>query len=141
MSSLENLVRLHRWALDEKRQKLNELEQLLRTMNQDLERLERHLDKESEVAATSLEGTLAYPSFVAAMMERRKNLRNSINEISHSADLAREEVNVAFQEFKKYELAKANDDGREAKKRARREQLQLDEQAMQAHLRKASGEH
>jgi len=140
VSSLENLVRLHRWALDEKRQKLTELEQLLRTMNQDLERLERHLDKESEAAATSLEGTLAYPSFVAAMMERRKNLRNSINEISHSADLAREEVNVAFQEFKKYELAKANDDGREAKKRARREQLQLDEQAMQAHIRKASGE-
>lgn len=140
MSSLENLVRLHRWALDEKRQKLNELEQLLHTMNQDLERLERHLDKESEVAATSLEGTLAYPSFVAAMMERRKNLRNSINEISHSADLAREEVNVAFQEFKKYELAKANDESREAKRRARREQFQLDEQAMQAHLRKASGE-
>ena len=141
MSSLENLVRLHRWALDEKRQKLSELEQLLRTMNQDLERLERQLDKESEVAATSLEGTLAYPSFVAAMMERRKNLRNSINEISHSADLAREEVNVAFQEFKKYELAKTNDDGREAKKRARRHQMELDEQAVQAHLRRVSADH
>ncbi len=141
MSSLENLVRLHRWALDEKRHKLSELEQLLRSMNQDLERLEGQLNKESEVAATSLEGTLAYPSFIAAMMERRKNLRNSINEISHSVDLAREEVNVAFQEFKKYELAKTNDDGREAKKRARREQLELDEQAVQAHLRRVSGNH
>ena len=137
MSSLDNLVRLHRWVLDEKRQKLTELERLQERMNEDLTQLERELNKEADAAQTSFEGTVAYPAYVSAVMERRKKLRNSIAELASSIEAARDEVSEAFQEFKKYELAKTNHDKRESQKRQRREQALLDEQGLQSHRRRA----
>ncbi len=140
MTALGSLVRVHSWALNEKRQKLAGLEELADKMHQDLEQLEAELNNEQRAAAGSIEGTTAFPAFVAAALERRKKLRESIANLRLAIDAARTEVREAFQEVKKYELAQDNHERRELEKVARRERRELDELGANMHRRKkASG--
>ena len=140
MTAMGSLVRVHSWALNEKRQKLAGLEELADKMHQDLEHLEAELNDEQRAAAGSMEGTIAFPAFVAATLERRKKLRESIADLGLAIDAARAEVREAFQEVKKYELAQEIHERREREKVARREQRELDELGANMHQRKkASG--
>ena len=140
MTAMGSLVRVHSWALNEKRQKLAGLQELADKMHQDLEHLEAELNDEQRAAAGSMEGTIAFPAFVAAALERRKKLRESIADLGLAIDAARAEVREAFQEVKKYELARDNHERRERAKVARREQRELDELGANMHQRKkASG--
>ena len=140
MTALGSLVRVHSWALNEKRQKLAGLEDLAGKMHEDLEQLEAELNNEQRAAAGSIEGTIAFPAFVAAALERRGKLRESIANLGLAIDAARAEVREAFQEVKKYELAQDNHERREREKVARRERRELDELGTNIHQRKkASG--
>ncbi len=140
MTALGSLVRVHSWALNEKRQKLAGLEELAGKMHEDLEQLEAELNHEQRAAAGSIEGTIAFPSFVAAALERRRKLLESIANLGLAIDAARAEVREAFQEVKKYELAQDNHERRERDKVARRERRELDELGANIHRRKkASG--
>ena len=140
MTAMGSLVRVHSWALNEKRQKLAGLQELADKMHQDLEHLEAELNDEQRAAAGSMEGTIAFPAFVAAALERRKKLRESIAGLGLAIDAARAEVREAFQEVKKYELAQEIHERREREKVARREQRELDELGANMHQRKkASG--
>jgi flagellar export protein FliJ len=140
MTALGSLVRVHSWALNEKRQKLAGLEELADKMHQDVEQLEANLNNEQRAAAGSMEGTIAFPAFVAAALERRKKLRESIADLGLAIDAARAEVREAFQEVKKYEFAQDDHERREREKVARREQRELDELGANIHRRKkASG--
>ncbi len=140
MTALGSLVRVHSWALNEKRQKLAGLEDLAGKMHEDLEQLEAELNNEQRAAAGSIEGTIAFPAFVAAALERRRKLRESIANLGLAIDAARAEVREAFQEVKKYELAQDNHERRERDKVARRERRELDELGANMHRRKkASG--
>ncbi len=136
MTAVGSLVRVHSWALNEKRQKLAGLEELADKMHQDLEQLEAELNNEQRAAAGSMEGTIAFPAFVAAALARRKKLRESIADLGLAIDAARAEVREAFQEVKKYELAQDNYERREREKVARRDQRELDELGANIHQRK-----
>ena len=106
MGALKSLIRVHTWALNEKRQKLARLEQLRERLNDDLQRLQEEQDQEQRAASSSMEGTIAYPTFIAAALERRKRLRNSIANLEQAIEAAREDVNAEYQEVEKYELAR-----------------------------------
>lgn len=136
MTALASLVRVHTWALNEKRQTLVGLEKLVDKMHQDLENLEAELKHEQSAAATSVEGTIAFPAFVAAALERRKKLRVSIANLDLAIEAAREEVREAYQEVKKYETARDNHEQRERQRLAKREQNALDELGVNLHQRK-----
>ncbi len=136
MTALGSLVRVHTWALNEKRQKLAGLEELADKMCDDLEHLEAELKSEQRAAAGSIEGTIAFPAFVAAALERRKKLRQTIASLDLAIDTARTEVRETFQEVKKYEFARDNHERREREKIERREQRNLDELGVNIHRRK-----
>ena len=136
MSALGSLVRVHTWALNEKRQTLVGLEELADKLQGDLEALEAELQREQSAATGSIEGTIAFPAFVAAALERRKRLRVSIANLDLGIEAAREEVREAYQEVKKYELARDNDERRERDKLALNERKELDELGTTLHQRK-----
>ncbi len=135
MSALNSLVRVHTWALNEKRRKLMDLEALVDKMRNDLEQLEADMINEQRAAADSVEGTVAFPAFVAAALERRKRQRQSVANLEHAIDGARAEVREAYQEVKKYELARDNHERRERERLAKREQNALDELGVNMHRR------
>lgn len=135
MSALNNLVRVHTWGLDEKRQKLAELDSYADRLREKLADLEREMDSERRAADASLEGTAAFPAFVAAALERRRRLRESLANMEQAVELAREEVNVAYRELKKYQLAYDNHLRRAAEEAARQEQGEMDEIGVEMHRR------
>ncbi|MHA1599212.1 MAG: flagellar export protein FliJ [Alphaproteobacteria bacterium] len=135
MSALNSLVRVHSWALDEKRQKLAQLDGFADKLRADLLTLEQELVQEQTAASGSAEGSIAFPAFVAAALERRKRLRESIANIELACEAAREEVNQAFQEMKKFELARDKQMAEEQEEAARREQANMDEMGIDIHRR------
>ncbi|HEX9768833.1 MAG TPA: flagellar export protein FliJ [Kiloniellales bacterium] len=127
MSGLANLVRVHEWILDEKRQRLAGLQQLFDRMAGDLEILEEKLAAEREAAGKTLDGALAFQTFIPAALERRDKLRHSIANLEQEIERARDEVGEAFQELKKYQTAQGIQQRQEGEQRRRRENLALDE--------------
>ena len=139
MSSLDSLLRLHRWALDEKRQKLMGLERLQDRMLKDMKALEEELARESRAAALAGDEVgLAYPGYAASVMQRRQRLEASIAELSRSIEAAREEVAESYQDFKKYETAQSNQERRKDLRRRQREQREADDLGLELHRRRAA---
>ncbi|HEY9538007.1 MAG TPA: flagellar FliJ family protein [Kiloniellaceae bacterium] len=140
MTALEQLVRLHRWTLDEKRQKLAELERFRAKLLDNIESLEAELAREQETADRSPVTSISLPAFIKATLDRRRKIEGSVAEVDRSIAAAREEISLAFQEFKKYETAHGNHLRREARKQSRREQMVSDELGIELHRRQAVGQ-
>jgi flagellar protein FliJ len=141
MSGLENLVRVHQWILDEKRQRLAGLQQLLERMEGDLEILEENLAAEREAASRTLDGALAYQTIIPAALDRREKLRHSIANLQQEIETARDDVGDAFQELKKYQSAQGIHQRQEGELRRRRDNLTLDEMGIGLYRRnRAAGD-
>ena len=136
MTALTHLVRLQRWTLDEKRQKLAQLERLEARLRSDLETLESDLEAEKAKAGGDLEGARALTSYAAAAAERRRTFQQSIAEVEVEMEAARDEIEGVFRELKRYEQGLETHEQREAKKRAQREQAALDELGQNAAQRR-----
>jgi flagellar protein FliJ len=141
MTAFKSLTRVHSWALNEKRQKLAGIDELVRKMKKDLQDLENELEAENKSANASIEGTIAFPAFVAAALERRRRLRHTIGELEVSVQAAREEVHAAFEEMKKYEHAGDLEARKQQEESTRREQISLDDLGTDIYRRgQASGD-
>jgi len=65
MSTLDTLIRLNRWKLDERRRQLGELERLFERLGSEAVRLEEELTREQRIAGASLEAGYAYAGYAA----------------------------------------------------------------------------
>ncbi len=127
MKSLKTLIRLQRFELDAKRRKLADLEDLLADMKQRVRRLEEDMVDEGARAADQGTVALVYGPYIAAALERKRNLLNSQAELEGRIAEARDEVAEAYQDVKKYELAEAARVAREKAELAKKEREMLDE--------------
>ena len=127
MTALQSMVRVHRWVLEEKQRKLAELQSLADRLRGDLTQLDSELEAERQAAEASDEAGLAYPSYVAAALDRRRRICETIDNLETEVEAAREEVAESFAELKKYEIARDNQQRRKTAKHARRERADLDE--------------
>lgn len=139
MTGLPELVRISRWHLNEKRQKLADLERLTERLEGDLARLDSGIERERKLAAEDLDASRTFPAYMQAELERRRKLEASIADIQRETEAAREEVAEAFRELKKYEMADNNQQERERRKDAKTEQQTMDELGAQLHRRAESG--
>jgi|SRR5215469_381267 len=135
MSTLDSLIRIHRWQLDEQRRRVSELEALAATLRDDVERLDAEQASEQAVASRSAEIMYGYGSYAAAMVERRQKLRQSLAETERQLATAREALAAAFQEAKRYEIAAANRLMHQRLTQERIEQAVMDELATDIHRR------
>ncbi len=127
MRALPNLIRLHRWQLDERRRAVADLEALRLTICQDIDRLEVEIAEESGASRELTEGVALFPSYFANARARRTRMEASIEEIDASLDAAREEAAKAYRELRKYEIALENFERQEELADNRREQAEQDE--------------
>jgi flagellar export protein FliJ len=134
--AIGNLIRLHRWTLDEKRRAVTELERLRERLQADVDALDAEIAAEQDAAAKTLEGAVAYPAFVAVARQRRDKLVESLQAVEQETEQARETVQQAFEELKKYELAEANAARRLKAKRQRAERQAEDDLGLDLHRRK-----
>lgn len=127
MRALPNLIRLHRWQLDERRRAVADLEALRLAIRDDIERLEAEIGEESGVSRELVEGVALFPSYFANARARRARMEASIDEIVASLDAAREEAAKAYRELRKYETVLENHERQEQLTENRREQAEQDE--------------
>lgn len=127
MKGLAQLLRLHRWKLNEKRQKVAELEHFREGLQQKLRDLESELAKEQKVAGARPEDAITYGSYATAVIDRREKLNTSLKELKPAMEMLLEEVSEAFREFKKYDLIQTRNERLARKLEDRKQQAEMDE--------------
>jgi flagellar export protein FliJ len=127
MKGLPTLIRVRQWELEEKRRKLADLEGLAAQLDEAIARLDDEVKMEQGVAQSSQEVTFAYAPYAQAAIERRRTLLASLEDVRQQILAAHEEVTIAYQELKKYEVAQDNRRRRTRAEANRREQIVLDE--------------
>jgi len=137
MSVLHNLARLHRWALDEKRRLLMDLERRGEALATDRAAMRAQVAAEREVAGRSAEAAQAFPDFMVVATARLFAIDAEISALAAEIVAARAALAGAFEELKKYELAQEAEDSRARTALAQCEGRDLDEVALGLHRRAA----
>ncbi len=127
---LPTLIRLRTFELDQKRRRLAELEGMKARLEAAVDDLVDTVVKEQSIAARDEEVTFAYGAFAKAAIVRRKSLEASIAEVAQQVEAAADEVAIAYQDLKKLEVAQANRVARERAEFERKEQIRLDDIAL-----------
>ncbi len=136
MSTLDTLIRLNRWKLDERRRQLGELERLFERLGSEAVRLEEELTREQRIAGASQEAGYAYAGYARDLTARRQKLAASISEVEGQLIVAREALAESFGEVKRYEIAAANRQKRDRATVERRQRIVQDEVALQVYRRR-----
>jgi flagellar export protein FliJ len=139
MSELGTLIRLNKWKLDERRRALAELQALADRLEDERSRLEEEVQAEQAAARASGEVAFGYGAYARIVIERRKRLDQSIEQVARQVAAATEEMAEAFQELKRFELAQEGRDRRERDRQRRREGAMLDEVAVTGFARRHHG--
>ena len=134
---LEVLIRLNKWSVDQKRRKLGEILKMIDGFEAEARKLEEDLVSEQLTAASSPnEAGFLYGNYASAVIYRRQVIQISIQQLEKDAAEAREEVNLAYRELKKFETALENRQKKEEVELARRDQLASDEVGLQSFMQK-----
>lgn len=133
MKGLPNLIRLHRWRLDEKRRNLAELERLAADLRDHGARIEEDMRSEQKVAVGSPEAGFAYGNYAKAVIARRATLAASLAEVQIKISQASDDVAQSFQELKRFEIAQEHREKAARERQARLEQFAFDELGARRH--------
>jgi chromosome segregation ATPase len=139
VKALYNLVRVHRWQLDEKRRQFAQLEKLRADLGRQDAKLAEEMAAEQEAAARAGAAATTYPAYLQEARARQQRVANSIAEVERQMITAQQDIAEAFAELKKYETALAHMEKRELARRERVERIAQDELAMSMHRRKKTG--
>ena len=136
MSGLDQLLRLQRWTLDEKRRQAGDLELLIDRLLQDIAQLDDAVAHEINAARASTELQRMLPGYRQAMKDRRGRLDKSLVDLRGELDKLREQITEAFSELKKTEQTVKNREQRQRLAERRKDQAISDEIGLQQHRRK-----
>jgi len=98
------LIRLARFKVEELQKQMAEIERARGSINNQIARLEESVPEEQAVAVENRDGFLAYGSYARSVIQRKDNLRASLDEVDAQASALRERLEAAFTELKKFEL-------------------------------------
>ncbi len=112
MSVADNVLRQHRWELDERRRFLAELESLALRLRRDAQRLHQEIEEESGAGRILRQSGAPYPVFVEPLIERGRQLERSIAEIEIQIPEAREAAAAAEQQVRLYEATQVQRSGK-----------------------------
>ncbi len=104
MKSRESMVQLRRFDVDEKQQKVADIEAMIQDFSQMVVDLDRQIEVEQERAGVTDVNHYAYPTFAMAAIQRRDNLSASIEDLGDKLNAAREDLADAFEDLKKVDL-------------------------------------
>jgi flagellar export protein FliJ len=127
MKSRETLIRLRKFDVDEKRQKVAAIEAMIADFEAMANDLDLQVKSEQQKAGVDDINHYAYPTFAKAAVQRRDNLMISIADLQTKLDLANDELQDAMKALKNVEVLEERDIARTQLKQARDEQASLDE--------------
>jgi flagellar export protein FliJ len=113
--------------VDEKQRQVADLQRLRADLEARIAGLSVEMEREGELANAEPELRASFPAYVTGAQQRRAVLRKSCAEVDAKIEAAREELNAAYREAKKYEVAAENRTKRANTALARRVRAELDE--------------
>ena len=124
MSVRDNLLRLHRWRLQERQDYLAGLESLMERLRADARRLQDEIAEIERAVGRSANHPDGPALYLGPMLDRRQKIERSMAEIESQIEEARETVATALQEVKHAENGAGTHSGSppmRVTRRARRE--------------------
>jgi flagellar FliJ protein len=103
MKTRGSLIRLKRFAAEEKCRNLTRIEMMIREFSKDSAELDREIAAEEARAGITDPKHFAYPTYAKAAAQRRDNLRCSVEDLKLQLDDARAEYEDALADLKKME--------------------------------------
>jgi len=140
MSGLDQLMRLQKWTLDEKRRQALDLESLIDKFETDIRLLDEEVIREVDAAQQSIELQRTLPAYRKMMQERRERLQQSIDNLRVELARIQDEIAEAFSELKKTEQTIQSRKQRQRQQERRREQIVNDDIGLELHRRRRSSE-
>lgn len=139
MKGMGTLIRVQKWKLDEKRQIISDMENLLASFCTQLEKLNLEQVREQDIARNDPDAGFLYASYAEAAKLRRENLLASISESEQRIEIGREEMADVFQELKKYEISEETRLRLLKELQEKREQEEMDGFSIEMYRRKSKG--
>jgi len=135
--SLRNLIRLHRWQVDERRRELGELIAREQSLRERLVELETELAAEQKVAGDSPTARLTLGAYFLRYRERREELFRAIAAAAKEVAAARDRLADAYRQLKTFEVTQTNRDRLKLAEINRKEQIGLDEMGLEIFSRRS----
>lgn len=127
MAIRDALIRLSKWKVDEVRRKLSALASAKAKVEREGVQLETSVIREQSLAGQAPGGELLYHGFAQGVIMKREALSRQMDELESLMDQVRDQVNTAYAELKKYEIAEEQHQVRARQERLRRGQITQDE--------------
>jgi flagellar protein FliJ len=106
MRSLDSLIRLNKFQLDDKKRRLADIRLLTTQIGESLALLEAELEREQAVAAVDPALGASFTAYRASAAARRTSMLESIARLEEEIESINEEILSAFQDLKRYETAR-----------------------------------
>ena len=135
MSVIEKLIRFHKFDLDEKRRYLRELEEQEARIQEAIDAIDQEVQSEQAFSRGEANFAPYYGGYATRTKARREALVDELLKAHEILEEVRETVVQAFEELKKYEITKDQQDHRAYLEEERQTQIELDEIALTTHQR------
>ena len=109
MKSRENLVRLKRFQVNEKRKQLLQLDMMVAEFDRMAKELDLQITAEEKKAGITDINHFAYPTFAKAARQRRDNLKNSQGDLQQQREAAEAALHEAEAELARAEALESRD--------------------------------
>ena len=113
MKSRETLIRLKKFQVDERRRKVAQIEAMIAEFERISGDLDRDIKTEQDRTGIHDPNHFAYPTYAKAAMQRRENLKRSVDDLKIQLEDAKAALGEAFEEMKKAEMLDERDQMRE----------------------------
>jgi flagellar export protein FliJ len=108
-----SVIRLKRFAMEEKRRNLSRIETMIHQFTKDASELDREIAAEEARAGIADPKHFAYPTYAKAAAQRRDNLRRSVEDLKVQLDEARADYEDALSDLRKVEALDERERGAE----------------------------
>lgn len=138
LKGLKSLIRERKWKVDEKRRAIAALQSFRDDMLGQIQALESDLREEAKRLEGDAIGVLYSGPHAQHMQERKKNLEASVAETEKQLEEAQAKLAELFRELKRLEVALEHREAAHARRRDRRERIEMDEIASRIGARKSN---
>lgn len=133
MKSRDTLIRVQRFHVDEVRRQLADIEAMVADLRQKEADLQAQIDSEQDRTGISDITHFAYSTFAKSAMDRRDNIRFTIEGLNPQIEEARDKLSEAVTELKRLEVLDEREDARRRHDMAKLDQRNMDEIGLQSY--------
>jgi len=138
LKNIDLLIELNKSILEEKRRELGLFLNEETSLENQIVFLDNDLIKEQNFSKLNIESIFYYDNYARSVSLKKRDLEQKLSQIRQIIFKARELVNEAYLELRKFEITKENADKKEKIEISRKEQGRLDDISINMFLRSAN---